>query len=196
MAPPIHGDCSAGVIAIPYPPARSSRYAAPWLFGRPYHLQGPSIVRVAHHEAGHVVYMEWLGLDGLTAEARPESGSALFKLPAASRDTPTPQDVGGLLSAEAAALYQAGWAAELLWSRTPATGPLHQPDAVDYKMADQMLRPAFGFHSSAGHWYSLRIALHVLSHKWQRVQFVAETLERTGRWNAAVAGRAYELQHA
>ena len=49
-------------------------------------------------------------------------------------------------------------------------------------MSEMMLAPIFGHNTSCGHAYAQRMALHVLSHRWERVCEVAQGLMRHGRF--------------
>lgn len=144
-------------------------------------MHQPDLIRVAHHEAGHVVLLEWIGLDGATASATPTSGLCLMpELPA---DCPEPgDDPTGELSATAASVFHAGAMAELIHLDIKWTGPLFYPQQVDYQRADEMLLKRFGRHSSAGHGFAQRVAMSVLAGRWQRVREIADALVLRGVW--------------
>ena len=165
---------------FPYPHARTLRRA--WGWQSPLaEMHRPDLVRVAHHEAGHVVLLEWVGLDGATASATSTSGLCL--MPALPADRPDPgEDATGELAATAASIYHAGAMAELIYLGVKRTGPLFYPAQVDYQRAEAMLLPRFGSHSSAGHGFAQRVALHVLASQWPRVQKIARCLVKTGKW--------------
>lgn len=146
-------------------------------------MRSACLMRVAHHEAGHVVYMEWLGLDVLGAHASEMGGEARFRMPAVAEAIPVPADDSGALAACAAGLYHAGPAAETLWLGLDGRKPFFEPLTTDYQASERMLRLRFGAHSSAGHGYAFRVALHVLSHRWARLQHIAERLADSGTWH-------------
>ena len=59
---------------------------------------------------------------------------------------------------------------------------MFQPRQTDHQMSEMMLAPIFGHNTSCGHAYAQRMALHVLSHRWERVCEVAQGLMRHGRF--------------
>ncbi|HRQ36269.1 MAG TPA: hypothetical protein PK361_11805 [Chiayiivirga sp.] len=147
----------------------------------PAALRGPSLERTAHHEAGHVVLMEWLGLTPTGASATAGSGLAEWELPEIE-----PEDAQGsydrpLAAAQAAAAMHAGIVAELIHAGLPWTGVLYRPRSQDWKLAAQLLAPHFGA-GLAGHGFSQRTAHAVLTHHWPRVQQIAAELIEHGRW--------------
>lgn len=171
----------------PYPEASSLRRAQAWQ-DPPY--SGPSLERVAHHEAGHIVLFEWLGLDGIKATASPTSGRAFF--PEVFPPLPDcPPDNSGELAATAAAVFHAGVIAELLHSGHAWKGPIHYAKHRDFQQADDMLKPRFGRHASGAHSFAQRVALHVLSERWQRVQEVAAHLIEYGHWHSDAEIKRY-----
>jgi hypothetical protein len=146
-------------------------------------MHRPDLARVAHHEAGHVVLLEWIGLTGATASATPSSG--LCVMPALPASCPeSGEDATGELAATAASIYHAGTMAELIHLGIMWTGPVFYPAQPDHQRAEAMLLPRFGRHSSAGHGFAQRVALHVLASRWVRVQEVAECLVKTGKWQS------------
>lgn len=82
--------------------------------------RGPWKPRLAHHEAAHVVMMEWLGLStGLKAEIGHACGATHWP-PGTFDSLAEPQpDPSGIWAATAASVYHAGLIAELLHSGTP-----------------------------------------------------------------------------
>lgn len=93
-----------------YPAADSLRRCWPW---QPRGHAGADLERVAYHEAGHVVLMEWLGLEDVRAEATAIGG--LAHMPTSFLETPLPDpppDESGILAATAAAVCHAGVMAE------------------------------------------------------------------------------------
>lgn len=165
-----------------YPGAASLRRCWPW---QPRGHAGADLERVAYHEAGHVVLMEWLGLEDVRAEATATGGEAhmppgFWETP---RDDPSPDD-SGILAATAAAVFHAGVVAEQIMAGRPWCGPIYYPEQNDFKAAEAMLQPKFGRHSSAGHGYAQRVARHVLELHWKRVQEIATSLVERGEWSA------------
>jgi hypothetical protein len=165
-----------------YPGAASLRRCWPW---QPRGHAGADLERVAYHEAGHVVLMEWLGLEDVRAEATATGGKAHMppSFLKATRQDPFP-DESGILAATAAAVCHAGVVAEQIRSGQPWRGPIHYPDQDDFKTAEAMLQPRFGRTSSAGHGYAQRVARHVLELHWERVQKIAAALIEHGHWSA------------
>lgn len=172
-----------------YPRASTLRHCAPWTYPSGA-LLGPSLERVAHHEAGHVVLLEWLGVDGVVATATPTSGRCSFPLKVDQLQEPGP-DESGELCATAASSFHAGMAAELLFLGIPWAGPMFYPSQADYLHADDLLAPKFGRHASGAHAFAQRVALHVLSHRWERVREVANRLVLDGRWAPANSAKTH-----
>ena len=165
---------------IYYPHASTLRRAWQWQYAPP-ELHGPDLARVAHHEAGHVVLLEWIGLTGATATATPSNGWCI--MPPVPANCPDPgDDVTGELAATAASIFHAGAMAELLYLGIKWTGPLHYPKQVDFQRDDDMLLQRFGRLSSAGHGFAQRVALHVLAERWPRVREIADALVLRGVW--------------
>lgn len=158
---------------------------------------GPCLVRLAHHEAGHIVLMELMGLTGLKAEATPTSGLAHW--PQGVFDSmPDPEpDPSGIFAATAAAVFHAGLIAELLHKGVPWKGPIFYPEQSDYIRADDMLRGVFGRHASGAHAFAQKTALNVLIARWTRVQEVASHLVKHGVWYSDSAGETtnFQTQH-
>lgn len=172
----------AAVSLSPFPCLSTLRHSRGWSV-RPAEMRGACVKRVAHHEAGHVVYMEWLGLEVLGAHASEMGGEAQFRVPAEAGSMPVPADASGALAACAAGLYHAGTAAESLWLGIVGQKPFYEPLTTDYQASERMLRLRFGAHSSAGHGYAFRMALHVLSSRWDRLQHIAERLTACGTFH-------------
>jgi hypothetical protein len=167
-------------VTYPYPPPHSLGRCWPWE-SLP---QTVNIERVAHHEAGHAVIGEWLGLPGIRATAEPSKGLMKHGLDFGALPAPGP-DEDGRLAGTAASLFLGGFAAELIWAGRPWAGPVHCPAQADFQNAEAMLAPRFGRLSSAGHGYATRVALSVLSESWPRVQEIAAILAKHGEWKAA-----------
>lgn len=179
-------------LLYPYPTAASLRRAWAWQPQAP-ELKGPSLPRVAHHEAGHVVLMEFFGLIGVSAEASPISGRAFF--PDMWHELPEPcPDPSGELAATAAAVFHAGLAAELIFSGVVWCGPVLRLDAVDHQRAEGLLHESFGCHSSGGHAYAQRLALHVLQSRWGRVMEIAGELIERGTWGCPELNKHFRVQ--
>lgn len=164
-----------------HPKSGTLRRAWPWQTTPP-EMHKPDLARVAHHEAGHAVLLEWIGLDGMTATASPTSG--LCNMPPGCLDNlpDPPPDSDGRLTATAASIFHGGIAAELIYLGTKWIGPIHYPKQVDYQRADAMLAPQFGRHASGAHAFAQRVALHVLADRWQRVRHIAGVLTERGVW--------------
>lgn len=170
-----------------FPSTTSLRRAQAW---QDLPHAGPCLVRVAHHEAGHVVLMESLGLDQLSAEATDNAGRAYWP-EGVLESTPQPEpDPTGVWAARAAAVFHAGRMAEQLHQGRPWTGPIWAGADVDFQLADNMLAPAFGRHASGAHAFAQRVALHVLARHWPRVQQIAEHLVQHGKWQSSDTPRA------
>lgn len=170
-----------------FPSANTLRRVQPWQY---FPSAGPCLVRVAHHEAGHVVLMESIGLDQLRAEATAISGRAHWP-DGVLEATPQPEpDPTGIWAARAAAVFHAGRMAELLHTGAPWTGPVWYGAQVDFTVADAMLAPAFGRHASGAHAFAQRVALHVLWRHWPRVQQIAAHLVAHGKWQSSDTPRA------
>lgn len=177
----LQGRCEP-VNPYPFPSTTCLRRAQAW---QDLPHAGPCLVRVAHHEAGHVVLMESIGLDQLRAEATANAGRAHWP-EGVLESTPQPEpDPTGVLAARAAAVFHAGRMAEQLHQGRPWCGPLWYGDQVDFQVADKMLTPAFGRHASGAHAFAQRVALHVLARHWPRVQQIAAHLIAHGRWQSS-----------
>lgn len=146
----------------------------------PAALRGPSLERVAHHEAGHVLLMEWCGLTPTKASATDRAGLAEWDLSEIEADAPADYD-RPLAAAQAAAVLHAGVVAELIHAGLPWRGVLYRPRSQDWKLAAQLLAPHFGA-GLAGHGFSQRTAHAVLTHHWPRVQEIAAELIERGTW--------------
>lgn len=162
-----------------YPAPGALRRCWPWVEVSAA-MHGPNLERVSHHEAGHVVLLEWLGVSA-EATATPTSGRCTWPLNTIDLQEPSADDSGELL-ATAAALFHAGIAAELLFLGIPWTGPMFYPRQEDYQLADEFLATKFGKHASGPHAFAQRVALHVLSGRWSRVREVADRLICASRW--------------
>jgi hypothetical protein len=146
----------------------------------PPELRAPDLARTAHHEAGHVVLMEWAGLTPIKASATERAGLAEWDLAHIGVEDPTGYD-RPLAAAHAAAVMHAGIVAELIHARLPWRGVLFRPRSQDWKLAAQLLAPHFGA-GLAGHGFSQRTAQAVLTHHWPRVQQIAAELIERGTW--------------
>jgi len=150
-------------------------------------MRGPSLERTAHHEAGHVLLMEWLGLTPTGASATAGSGLAQWELPEIDPDDDQGSYDRPLAAAQAAAVMHAGVVGELIHANLPWTGVLYRPRSQDFKLAAQLLAPHFGA-GLAGHGFSQRTAYAVLTHHWPRVQQIAARLIECGTWSPGDAG--------
>lgn len=167
------------MIIIPAPNPRSLKRCWPWQF-RPAMVR--NLVSIAHHEAGHIVALEWVGLGPtLSAWATSKQGAAYHGIkPGTYADGPP--DESGEITAAGASMFHAGLMAELLLAGLAWTGPIYYPRESDYQRANDMLREAFGHCSSAGHAYAQRTALHIVSSRWPRVMEIARDLIECGEW--------------
>lgn len=145
-------------------------------------LRGPDLARVAHHEAGHVVLMEWCGIPVSEATAAPHEGLACI-----APDDSEPLDLETLeydkplAAAQLGAMYHAGIVAELMHAGHPWRGVAVRWKSRDWQSACTVLQPHFG-HGLAGHGFAQRTALAVLSRQWPRVQEIAQRLVEDGKW--------------
>ena len=167
------------------PPADLRRIHA--LVETPPELRGPSLARTAHHEAGHVVLMEWCGLTPTGASATEREGLARWDLSEIEADDDQVAYDRPLAAAQAAAVMHAGIVAELIHAGLPWTGVLYRPRSQDWKLACLLLAPHFGA-GLAGHGFAQRVALGVLTHHWPRVQEIAAELIERGTWRPEDAG--------
>ena len=178
MADAIHSNRCESVNPYEYPrPAVLNRV---WGWQGHHLAHGPNLGRMAHHEAGHVVLLEWLGIGAVSATATPSEG--LTHLPAVQSNEPKAPDPTGELTAAAAAVFHAGTVAELLHAGARWAGPIFRPMTDDHRMAEALLSPAFGSHCSGAHAFAQRVALHVLAGHWQRVTHIAQCLIERGEW--------------
>lgn len=149
-----------------------------------YRRRGAHVERLAHHEAGHIALMEWLGLTGLKAEVSSTSGLAHWP-PGVFESLPPPEpDPTGIWRATAASVYHAGVMAEMLHEGAAWSGPIWYADQTDYLRADDMLFATFGRHASGAHAFAQKVALNVLADRWDRVQEVAAHLVVHGAWHS------------
>lgn len=148
----------------------------------PAAIKGASLERTAHHEAGHVVLMEWCGLTPTQATATAGSGRAeLDTTDLEADETPADHD-GPLAAAQIAAIYHAGILAELIHTGHRWQGVTIRMASQDWKMARMILAPHFGA-GLAGHGFAQRTALAVLTKHWPRVQEIAAQLIEHGTWS-------------
>lgn len=143
-------------------------------------MRGPDLARTAHHEAGHVVLMEWVGIAPTGATATERGGLAHWDLSEIEDSTPADYD-RPLAAAQAASVMHAGIVAELIHAGLPWRGVLYRPRSQDWKTASLLLAPHFG-NGLAGHGFAQRTAHAVLTHRWARVQQIAAELIERGTW--------------
>lgn len=163
-----------------YPDSHTLRRACQWQSAPPATID---LTRVAIHEAGHVVMMEWIGMTGLSATATPTSGQAHFPIDLHNLPDPGP-DATGQLAATAASIFHGGMMAELLFAGIEWVGPIWYPKQLDHIRAEKMLLTRFGRHSSAAHAFAQKVALHVLHARRARVQEIAAHLVAYGSWQS------------
>jgi len=171
-----YSGCGELVTSFDYPPLTTLHRVWSW---EKFTVANPSLERMAHHEAGHVVLLEWMGLESPRAVAAAEAG--LTYLPENSTPPAAPSDPTGELTAMAAAMFHAGLMAELLHAGAPWHGPIHRLQD-DHLRAEALLSEVFGAHSTGAHAFAQRVALHVLASRWVRVQEVAAQLVASGVW--------------
>lgn len=164
-----------------HPTPASLRRCWPWQERGP---TGADLVRVSFHEAGHCVMLEWLGIEGVRAEAGERSGQAVLPPGLLENLNDPGPDESGILAASAAAILHAGWEAESLHRGEPWEGPTFAPRQPDFQVAEALLMARFGRFSSAGHGYAARLARHVLEQRWERVEQIAQALVERGEWSA------------
>jgi len=153
----------------------------------PAALRGPSLERTAHHEAGHVVLMEWAGLTPIRASATECAGLAEWDLCELDANDDQGAHDRPLAAAQAAAVMHAGIIAELIHAGLQWPGVLYRPRSRDWQTACVLLAPHFGI-GLAGHGFSQRTAHAVLTHHWPRVQQIAADLIDRGTWSLDDAG--------
>lgn len=163
-------------------PSRADLYRVHPSVEIPAALRGPSLKRTAHHEAGHIVLMEWCGLTPTGATATERAGLAEWDLTEIDADDDQVAHDRPLAAAQAAAVMHAGIVAELVHAGLPWTGVLVRERSQDWKTACLLLSPHFG-HGLAGHGYAQRTAHAVVTHHWPRVQQIAARLIATGKWS-------------
>lgn len=184
--PPVR---SESVTIYKYPISSTLRKCRPW-HALPTVSPGTALDRLAHHEAGHVIVMRWMGLPSpgafINAEGPVMRGEAAWPARSFWAAIPDPPaDETGALAATCAAVYHAGVMAEFLQAGVRWAGPVHYPAATDYQRADDMLRPSFGSHASGAHAFAQQLALHVLCSLWGDVVEIADQLKATSQWRPA-----------
>ena len=181
MADATHSGRGESVNPFEYPRPAVLKRAWGW---QGHHLaHGPNLGRMAFHEAGHVVLLEWLGIGSVAATASSTEG--LTHLPDVPSEPPAAPDPTGEATAAAAAVFHAGTAAEGLHAGATWAGPIFRPMTDDHRKAEALLSPVFGCHSSGAHAYAQLVALHVLAGHWQRVTQIADCLIERGEWRPA-----------
>jgi hypothetical protein len=168
------------VIAVKKPLVSSLRRGRIW--ASPWSGRLANIENISYHEAGHVVFFEYLDCGNISAEVSPTGGIArlLDIKPGGAR----PHDPDGSVAATVAAAFHAGLMAEILLNGVLWTGPIFYLRDKDYLDADFALLEVFGRHASGAHAFAQQLALHVLSLRWQRVQEVADTLISCGKFQS------------
>jgi len=172
-----HGSSCRGesVAYTPEPRADSIRFVCLW---EPVPKLKPSRESLAFHEAGHVVFLQWLGVETRGAEIGSQGGLTHV---VQNNSTPKLQpDTDGVSTAIGAACYHAGLVAELMFQgHELPNGPMRYA-ASDFARADSMLSECFGGGRSGAHYFAQRFAWHILSNRWARVQEVARHLDSYG----------------
>jgi hypothetical protein len=171
---------------IALPPLGELRRVHP-LAEIPPELRTRDLARYAHHEAGHVVLLEWVGIAPESARADDCGGEVRFDPGQLDQDT-GPNDYDRPLAAtQAAACFHAGILAELIHTGHPWKGVTIRHRPGDWQKARTILTPHFG-NGLAGHGFSQRVALAVLTARWPRVQEVAGQLIERGTWSPEHGG--------
>jgi hypothetical protein len=165
----------------PFPPRRFARRVYPVASAPRYERTGAVI---AHHEAGHAVFMRAVGIPLSSVEVRPDGGGEVSfdraaidvarAAPVAASNVATEEYV----SLTIAGMYCAGRQAELLFLGLPLLGMLLFDDP-DHDHARLALREGFGSVTPLG--YSQHLARAVLSQRWSAVELLAAELLRVGR---------------
>ena len=165
---------------VPLPPVEDLWRLWP-LVSVPDAIQRRDLALTAHHEAGHVVLMEWAGV--IPSEATASAGNGLARFaPEQFADAPDSVDLNNpTAAAQAAAVYHAGIVAELIFAGLPWQGITVRRSSTDWASAREIMRACFG-NGTAGHGYSQRVAYTVLTNRWSRVRAIAEKLTSDGVW--------------
>ena len=180
MADAFSSNCCESVTYNIYPKPSTLRRIWSW---QPFACTGAGLERMAVHEAGHAVLLDWLGLGrGLRATATEAGG--LVHLPRLNPPAAAMNDQTGELSATAAAVFHAGTIAEMILCGVAWTGPVYRPRQDDHQRAEALLCGVLGCHSSGGHAFAQQVAMHVLKARWPRVQAIADELVCTGTWRS------------
>lgn len=163
-------------------PSESELYRVwPWV-SVPSAIKGRDLARIAHHEAGHIVLMEWAGLVPLDAKATSERGVARFDPQQVTSDLPCHDYNRPLAAAQAASIFHAGIVAELIYVGLTWQGLTVRLNSDDWSKAQAILKPYFGNTGAAGHGYAQRVALAVLKSKAVRFDQIASHLIAHGAW--------------
>lgn len=164
-----------------YPKAATLRRIWRW---QDFACKGVPLDRMAFHEAGHVVVLEWLGLGQELRVTAAEAGGFVH-LPQLTPPAAPVHDETGELAATAAAMFHAGTVSEMIYCGQAWIGPVYRPIQDDHQRAEALLcSSVLGSHSSGGHAFAQRVAVSVLSARWTRVQAIAGELARTGEWRS------------
>lgn len=150
----------------------------------PRAIQGRDLARIAHHEAGHIVLMEWAGLVPLDAIATEEGGMARFDPLQVTSDAEAHEYNRPLAAAQAASVFHAGIVAELIYAGLPWQGLTVRLNSSDWSKAQTLLQPHFGTVGGAGHGYAQRLALAVLTREATRLNEIAVQLVACGEWRS------------
>lgn len=151
----------------------------------PDEIRGPNLARIAHHEAGHAVLLEWAGIATAGSTVTERGGVVNIDLARVDSDAATGVDQDydrPLAAAHLAACWHAGIVAELLYAGQPWRGVTVRMNSTDWSAARLILAPHFGT-GLAGHGFAQRTALAVLSDRWGRVEEIAGELIECGTWS-------------
>ena len=149
----------------------------------PAALRRRELVSIAHHEAGHVVLMEWCGIPVRNASVDQRgNGVANMATLEADDSNPDPSYNRPRALAHIAAVYHAGIMAEMLYLDLPWRGITARLSSTDWESASFFLRQ-FSGGGLAGHGFAQLTARAVLSRNWGRVEAISTVLLENGVWS-------------
>jgi hypothetical protein len=134
---------------------------------------------IAHHEAGHAVVLDCIGMPISRIEASPTRGQVSIDIEAVRRCSEVPMDDAAKERAacQLAAGYMAGLQAELILHDI-RPGGMVLPDDHDHRAARTILCEVCGTAISLG--YCQLLARHFLTTNWPNVQRLADRLQICG----------------
>lgn len=160
-----------------HPPARFMRRAYPLAAMPSYEWRADVI---AHHEAGHAVFCEMVGIPYTAIEMEADKGRVHLDNEAiqAAPQTLLTDHEKEHATCLIVAMYCAGLQAELLLLGLPLDGVM-LPDDTDHREARRRLMEQFGSITPLG--YCQHVARAALSRRWGRVKQLAAQLLQEGR---------------